>query len=69
MNKGKAILAVLLAGMVVFLSSCAEPQTTRLDDAADHVQTVNSTGVKALFTDPPREYSSAPLNCTREAGR
>lgn len=51
----------MLTAMVVFLTSCAEPKAQQLKSSAQHAQTANSAQVKALFADPPREYSSAPL--------
>jgi hypothetical protein len=52
---------VLLTAMAVFLTSCAEPKAKQLKASAQLAQTANSARVKALFADPPREYSSAPL--------
>ena len=61
MNRGKAVSMVLLTAIAVFVTSCAEPKAQQLKSSAQHAQTTNSTRVKALFADPPREYSSAPL--------
>ena len=51
----------MLTAVALFLTSCAEPKTKQLKSSAQHAQTANSAQVKALFADPPREYSSAPL--------
>ncbi|MHC4243713.1 MAG: hypothetical protein ACYSU4_15000, partial [Planctomycetota bacterium] len=61
MNRGKAVSIVLLTAMTVLLTSCAEPKAQQLEGSAQLAQTANSAQVKALFADPPREYSSAPL--------
>ncbi|MCH7556366.1 MAG: hypothetical protein IIB56_02800 [Planctomycetes bacterium] len=61
MNKGKAVPVVLLACIIAFLNSCVEQQTTQSPGTTEQAEAIDSAGVKALFTDPPREYSSAPL--------
>ncbi|MDT8299887.1 MAG: glycosyl hydrolase [Sedimentisphaerales bacterium] len=61
MNRGKAVSMVLLTAIAVFLTSCTEPKAKQLRSSANNAQTANSTQVKALFADPPRQYSSAPL--------
>ncbi|MHC4890241.1 MAG: hypothetical protein ACYTEO_12365 [Planctomycetota bacterium] len=59
MNNAKAIVLSVL--MAAFFSSCERLQVTSLRDTAGHLRTDDSASVKALFTEPPREYSSAPL--------
>ena len=61
MNRGKAVSIILLTVVALFLSSCAEPKVTRLKGIKRHSQDADSAQVKALFTNPPRQYSSAPL--------
>ena len=52
---------VLLTVIAMLLTSCAEPKAMRLEGAAKNAQAADSARVKALFTNPPRQYSSAPL--------
>ncbi len=61
MDREKAVLIVLLTATALFLTSCTEPKTMRLEGVAKNAQAADSAQVKALFKNPPREYSSAPL--------
>jgi hypothetical protein len=55
------LTAVLLASMVLLLTSCEEGHKQRQAGGAVKVETANSARVKALFRNPPRRYSSGPL--------
>jgi len=58
MNQAKV---VLLASMVLFLTSCEGWQEAIRQDGTGQMEKVNSAKVKSLFKDPPRQYSSSPL--------
>ncbi|MCP4263185.1 MAG: hypothetical protein GY774_37605 [Planctomycetes bacterium] len=61
MNRGKVVSIILLSVVALFLTSCTEPKATRLRGAPRNAQAADSAQVKALFANPPREYSSSPL--------
>ena len=64
MNQGKAILAVFLAGMVVFLSSCAGPWAVPLLDAAPNKNVkLDYSGRMLIVTHPLLGDKPLKIDC------
>jgi len=61
MKRVKAVSIILLTAATLFLTSCDEQKPMRLKGTSRDAQEADSARVKALFTNPPRQYSSAPL--------
>jgi len=59
--KAACVWIALLAPIVISLSSCAPISGDSQADSPAHAGRIDSAGLKAIFADPPRQYSSGPL--------
>ena len=58
MNRRTTIHAIILACTLLALTSCTQLKAT---DAAKQAEPADSTALKAIFAEPPRQYATAPL--------
>ncbi len=58
MNQRRTISITVLTCAFALFGSCAQLTVT---DTAKRTETADSASLKAIFADPPRQYSSAPL--------
>jgi len=58
MNQRRTISITVLTCALALFGSCAQLTVT---DTATRTETADSASLKAIFADPPRQYSSAPL--------